>query len=186
MRRIFVAAFGLLICTFPAAAQSTSNLSLSGGYTLRLFTEPPSTRIDMNGFYVSTDYNLFKHFGAEAEISDTLADRGTNGNVNILTGMVGPRFYPFGHHKATVFGHVLFGEGYYRVQFPTFGGFPPTTTTYVGVAWEAGGGVEYKHSNRWSIRIVEADFGQTKFYGGSQSQSNYRVSLGVIYHFGQK
>ena len=187
MKKAILAACGLLLLsTLPAKAQSTSALSLSGGYSLRMFTEPDSTRVNMNGFYVSANYDLFRHFGAEAEIADNFADRGTNGNVNIFSGMVGPRFYPFGHKKVTVFAHVLFGEGYYRVNFPAFGGFPPTENTATSFTWEGGGGLEFKRSARWSVRIVQVDFGQTKFFGSSQSQNNYRISVGVVYHFGQK
>ena len=186
LRKIFVAACGLLLLyAVPAKAQDTSNLSVSGGYLLRLFSAPGG-RVNLNGFYGSADYTLFKRFGAEAEVADSISNRDTNGDINILTGMVGPRFYPFGHRKITVYGHVLFGEGYYRVKFPAFGGFPPTTDTYTGLSWAAGGGIEIKHSDRWSIRIPQVDFGQTKFYSGTQSQSNFRISFGIVYHLGQK
>jgi hypothetical protein len=177
---------GLLLFAAPAVAQGTSALSVSAGYSLRMFTEPGNTRDDLNGFYVSANYDLFKRFGAEAEVSDGYVDRGTNGNLSILSGMIGPRFYPLGHHKITLFAHVLGGEGYYRVKYPAFSGFPATLNTYLAPTWEAGGGIEYKHSNRWSVRIIEGDFGQTRFFTGAGSQTNIRVSAGVIYHFGQK
>jgi Outer membrane protein beta-barrel domain len=185
MKKLFGLLGFLVIFIFPVMAQSTTApFDVSGGYNLRIFKEPSGVRQGMNGWYGSLDYNIFRWLGVEGEITGAYRNNGLQGNTSLYTGLVGPRFYPFGHRKMTIFGHFLAGEALYRVHFPAFGGFPSEVDTQWYSSWETGGGVEYRRSARWKIRVIQVDYGQTHFYGGTQN--NYRASIGVVYSFGKK
>jgi hypothetical protein len=159
---------------------------LSGGYNLRVFTQTDNTRIGFSGGYGEFEYKILSRISAAAEVSASYRNQGVNGDLSLYSFMVGPQIYPFKHRrKYTPFAQVLFGEGIYRASFPAYAGFPAEVRTNSAFTWEGGGGLDWTHSNRWAIRIVQVDYGQTKFFG-SQSQTNYRISIGVVYRFGQK
>ena len=183
MKKLFgMLAFGVLLIP-PAMAQNTRGVDLSSGYSLRLYTLPDYARVGMNGWYASADHDIFRWLGAAAEVTGAYRDNGTNGNTAIYTALIGPQFYPFGHrHRLTIFGHFLVGEGYYRVHYPAFAGFPQNTNSDLRFSWEAGGGLEMTRSAHWGIRLFELDYGKTHFFG--PSQNNYRLSIGFIYRFG--
>ena len=111
----------------PIAAEIyTPQYELSAGYTLRKFyfpDEPTAPTLGMNGGYVSVDRNFKRWLGAYAEISAAYKNRGVWGDSSVYSLLVGPQIYPLKHHKLTPFGHVLFGEGYYRNSVPANGGF---------------------------------------------------------------
>jgi Outer membrane protein beta-barrel domain len=186
MKRLFVLLGFLALSIVPARAQQTPSIELSGGYTVRVYNPPSASHIIMNGWYASGDYNFFPWLGAAAEVSGAYKGQGLDGNVSIYSLLVGPQIYPFRHrHKLTLFVHVLFGEGFYRIHYPAYGGFPAKLTTDTGTSWEAGGGFDLARTAHWEIRLIQADFGQTRFLG-SQSQATYRLSVGVVYRFGKK
>jgi hypothetical protein len=198
----------LLLVIMPAAAQSTSSSTsssqkapepeaeqtppppvvvppyeLSGGYTLRVFTEPSYARVGLSGGYGSFDYTILSRISAEAEVSAGFRSQGINGNLSIYSALVGPEIFPFKHRrKITPFAHILFGKAFYRNSYPAYGGFPAEVKTDSSFSWEGGGGVDWTHSAHWAIRVIEADYAQTKFLG-TLTQANYRLSVGVVYRF---
>ena len=208
MKRFFALGGLILLLSITAAAQSTSSPSsqtstpappqeappppetppyeLSGGYTLRVFTEPSYARVGLSGGYGSFDYTILSRISAAAEVSAAFRDQGLNGNLSIYSVMVGPQIYPFRHRrKFTPFAHVLFGEAFYRDSYPAYGGFPAAVKTDSSFSWEVGGGIDITHSSRWAIRLIQVDYAQTKFLG-TLSQANYRASVGIVYRFAAK
>lgn len=184
MKRICALFVFLVSFTVPARAQKFARYEVSAGYSLRIYTPPNYNHVFMNGWYVSGDYNLLSRLGVTAGLNGAYKDQGLNGNLSIYSVLIGPQVYPFGHrHKLTPFAHVLFGEGFYRNHYPAYGGFPSTVTTDAKSTWEAGGGLDLARTGHWEIRMIQADFGQTRFLG-NKSQANYRVSVGVVYRFG--
>lgn len=197
----------LLLFMMPAAAQTPSAeappdrsqdtppapaplviapYELSGGYSLRLFTQSNYARIGLNGGYASFEYKVLSRISAAAEISAGFRNQGVNGDLSIYSAMVGPQIYPFRHRrKFTPFAHVLFGDGFYRIHYPAYAGFPAQVTTDSAFTWEGGGGLDLTHSARWAIRIVQLDYAQTKFLS-SVTQANYRVSIGVVYRLSSR
>lgn len=208
MKRFFALGGLVLLLSITAAAQSTSSSSsqttapapaqetppppeppayeLSGGYTLRVFTEPSYARIGLSGGYGSFDYTILSRISAAAEVSAAFRNQGFNGDLSIYSVMVGPQIYPFRHRrKFTPFVHILFGEGFYRNSYPAYGGFPAEVKTDSSFSWEGGGGLDLTHTSRWAIRLIQIDYAQTKFLG-SLSQANYRASVGIVYRFAAK
>jgi hypothetical protein len=51
----------------------------------------------------------------------------------------------------------------------------------------AGGGVEYKISEHFEIRPVQAEYLLTKFAdGASNRQNNFRYGAGIVFRFGTR
>lgn len=158
---------------------------VSAGYNLRIFTLPNYSRLSLNGGYGSFEYKILNRISADLEVSGGFKGQGVNGDLSIFSVMVGPQIYPFRHRrKFTPFMHVLFGEGFYRDSYPAYAGFPAFVRTDTGFTWAGGGGLDLTHSPRWTIRVFDIDYAQTKFLG-NLSQANYRLSIGIVYKFGQ-
>ncbi|MGD0963998.1 MAG: hypothetical protein ABSA57_08885 [Candidatus Acidiferrales bacterium] len=159
---------------------------VSGGYSLRSYAESNTVRIGLNGGYGSLEYNILSRLGAAAEVSGGFRNQGLDGDLSIYSVLAGPQIFPFKHRrKVTPFAHVLFGEAFYRNDYPAVGGFPHLVSTDRAFAWEAGGGFDWVHSTRWEIRLLQLDYAPTKFFGNG-TKTGYRASIGVIYRFGEK
>jgi len=187
--------FGLIALLFifcgPALAQQTPAWDVEGAYLYRSFYPPNAKRFGMNGWNGSFDHNVRKWIGFAGDFTGTYSDKGTNGKTQIYTFMAGPRIYPFGHrHKLIPYGQVLFGAGYNRLTFPLNSGFPETTFTSTAFAWAGGGGVQARVTPKWAIRLIEFDYESTRFTNypnaTTGTQGNYRVSVGIVYHIGEK
>jgi hypothetical protein len=159
---------------------------LSGGYNYRTYNPTGQNRIGLNGGYGSLEYNLLNRIGAEVEVSGAFKNQGINGDLSIYNVLVGPEVYPFKHHRrVTPWAHFLFGESFYRDDFPAYGGFPHAVSTDSVFSWEGGGGVDVVYKKHWEIRLIEFDYAPTKFLG-SGTKTSYRGSFGVVYRFGEK
>jgi hypothetical protein len=163
----------------------------SFGYTFRTYNGPLGG-VRMNGAYVSGDYNIFRWLGASAEAVAATRNVGTQSigtaqSYTVATFMAGPEFYPTLHHKLTPFGHILAGVGGLHFTAPAYAGFGAQDVTSSSLAYEGGVGVDMRIKAHWAVRLIELDYGQTKFYGGSgANQSSVRFSAGVVYLKGQK
>jgi hypothetical protein len=192
-----------IICS-PAVAQEKdswkvfkrpperSRFELGGGLLFRSFDNidssgmPTNLRLNQLGWAGYADYRFLHWLSLGADLSGAYHLSSENGNTQIYTAMIGPRFYPFGHeHKITPFGQVLFGRGFYGYNLESQGGFNPLSHWDNGYTWMAGGGLDVRYRRRWLIRIIEFDYEDSKFgASGAPSEGNYRVSVGLIYRFG--
>jgi hypothetical protein len=195
MRKWIGMAALVVLSVIPTSAQSSQDNKVpswefGGGYTFRNYSNPftvgPSN-LHTNGWDVMADYMVFRKWlsiGAQAD--GTYVNEGLNGKTSVYSIMAGPQFYPFGHRrKLTFYGQFLFGEGYTRFVIPQQGGFPTTTATSNAFAWQAGVGLDRSWKERWSIRIIQFDYENTKFFGGNPAQGNYKISAGILYRFGK-
>lgn len=187
-------AFAVIFC-LPAMAQGTPQFEIGGGYAFRSYDESQSgTRLKMNGWDAFGDYHIWRFINVAADFSGTYNHYGSStnvytndGNTAIYNALIGPQLYPFGHrHKYTLFGHFLFGGGLYVYNLPPQGGYSAVHTTDSAMSWMGGGGLDVRINKHWSARLPQADYEQTRFFGGNPSQGNYRISVGVVYRFHQK
>jgi hypothetical protein len=81
--------------------------------------------------------------------------------------------------------HVV--DGYPSACGPLFGG-AHLTASASGVsagetdfAWAAGGGLDAHLNSRYSVRLAQFDFLQTRF--GGENQNNFRYSAGILIKF---
>jgi opacity protein-like surface antigen len=213
MRKLVALGGLLLLCMSPAIAQDdagapqqqsapppvpaappvkkappvTPTWEISGGYTSRGNYQADGTKPYYNGFYASVDRNIFHWLGAEAAFTRTSKNQGVLiGDSRVYTLMAGPAFFPFGHRKVTLFGHVLFGLGRESITYPAFAGVAQQTNTYNVNAWEVGGGLDWNKWKHWSIRLIEGDFGGANFTGVKANSGSVRISVGAVYRFGHK
>jgi len=167
-----------------------AKIELSFGYTFRKY-DGPLGNIGMNGGYVSGTYNKFRWLGVTGQalvVARSVGSQsaGTLQNYTVATVMGGPQFYPVLHHKLTPFGHVLVGAGGLHFYAPSYAGFGGPDVRSTGLSYEAGVGVDMRIKPRWSVRLIEVDYGQTKFYSGGSGQGSTRFSAGAVYLIGHK
>jgi peptidoglycan-associated lipoprotein len=108
----------------------------------------------------------------------------TGDSLTLGTFTAGVRYLPrLGHPSLQPFGQVLLGLAHSSgtlVQGSNAG------AANAGAAFAAsfGGGLDLRASQRFSIRLVEADYLLTTFDNGSNNhQNNLCVSAGVVIHF---
>ncbi|HET9995517.1 MAG TPA: outer membrane beta-barrel protein [Candidatus Acidoferrum sp.] len=107
---------------------------------------------------------------------------GTGASGTLSTYLFGPRvsYRRLRLRKITPFGQVLFGVAHANAS--SFG----TAASQNAFAMTAGGGVDYKLSDHFSIRPVQAEYLLTRFgvgTKGTQSQNNVRLSTGFVFRF---
>ena len=111
----------------------------------------------------------------------------TNGNIlssgrsgTFSTYLFGPRVSYRHYNRITPFGQVLFGAAHANAA--AFN----TTGTQNAFAMTAGGGVDYKLFDHFSIRPFQAEYLLTRFREGTlgtRDQNNLRVSTGFVVRF---
>jgi len=180
----------------PKKVYETPKYEISAGYSYRSYYSPNGPAVNepgnvgMNGWYVSVDRNYKKWIGLVAEVTDTGKNQGLLlGDAHIYTFGAGVQIYPLGHRKLTPFGHFLYGGGYYRDAIAPFQAFSGNTITSLIKAWEGGGGLDLNLKEHWAIRLIEFDVGSGNYFPSSQTyaaSAPHRISVGFVYHFGQR
>jgi hypothetical protein len=154
-------------------AQTVGRIQVFGGYSYTRFDSSTfgfAGGSNLNGWNLAVSGNVIRNLGATAELS------GQYGNhMNLRDFAVGPQVL-FPHGKMLIFGHVLFGKG--RTFVNEGGGVGDTQRAYL-----LGGGVDMPFHHHFDIRVIQADYVHTQLLG--QNQNNYRVSAGVVYHWGE-
>ncbi len=194
MRRLLVLAGLLAISSIPASAQITPKYEGGAGFDYtrlgpQLLTSTTSTyQLQMFGWNVNGVYNLRKLFGVAFDVSGiynrqvSSSPNVGNATTQVYPFLVGPRFYPLGHRRLTLFGQILVGGSYERLSAPALPPFPSAVLTSTGFAWEGGFGVDYRLKDHWALRLIEVDYLDT-WYNGSPSGSE-RATVGVVYRWG--
>ena len=80
-----------------------------------------------------------------------------------------------GHGKVKPYLHGLVGGSHGT----STGGFSDTV-----LGFALGGGIDVKWTDRISVRVVQADYLGTRY--ADATQSNFRLSSGLVFHFGKK
>ena len=124
-------------------------------------------------------------FAFDATFGQSTGVSSRNELLTLSTFTGGVRYKPFLHGKWAPFGEVLVGASHAAgslVNAPN----PAASDSALVFASNIGGGVDRRISERWSLRIVEADYFVTTFTNGvNDHQNNIRLSSGVVYHFGK-
>jgi hypothetical protein len=195
MRRFLWLAGIFLVMAMPAKGQQlTPQYEFSGGYDYTLFPNSEGKpHLNMSGWDVQGVYNWRRHFAAALDVSglyntQSSSNPGINGiTTHVYSFAVGPRIYPFGHHKLTPYGQFLFGDGHISQFLPGVPPFPPTTVKDTSFTVVAGGGVDINWTEHWAIKLVEVDYAHSNFFSTRSSgvgQGEERIVVGVVYRFG--
>lgn len=193
MKRVLGIFLFFVVFCLPTTAQITPAWEVGAGYTFRSYYPPLASRFATNGWDASLEHNYKHWLGFALDATGTYRDLGINrGQYSIYELLAGPRIYPFRHkHKLVLYGQGLFGVGYLRLHYPANGGFGALTNSSTKFAWAVGGGLDRRLKEHWAVRIFEFDYEHTNFpaFNGNTlkySEGNYRISIGLVYHIGEK
>jgi opacity protein-like surface antigen len=189
---IFLAA-GFALGSAPSAkAQDTPKWEIFGGYSyMRANIVVSGAPFNMNGGGGSAAYHLNNWFSlvADLDVTHQGAVVAKPFSLTVLTYEFGPRVSWRNHTHFTPYGQVLIGGG--RATGTLY-----TTSLGTGLAplgsnndfnFTAGGGVDWKVSHSFSVRLAQAEYLHTQFLNANNnSQSNFRLSTGVVFSFGKQ
>jgi hypothetical protein len=180
MRLGFTAAWWfsmLALCRLSCAAQGVPRYELFGGYSYWRFdtaTVGFSGPTSLDGGKLAAAFNIKPYLGAVAEVSG-----GWGSKVRAYDALAGAQaLQPVG--KKLFFAEFLYGKAKGRITVPNE---PNGGQSSSGRSFVAAGGMDYGYRTHWSFRVVQIDYLRTNTFG--VTQSNFRVSTGVVYHMGQ-
>ena len=173
----------------PIFAGAAPSMEAGIGYSYLNVDVPSQTRIAMNGVEASFTADFHRRFGIKFDLGYDLASNvfDTNHHADLFTYMAGPVFYPIRQRKFSVYTQFLFGGA--RESGVNFDANGQTATGWVNrFAWAAGGGVQYRLTPSFSVRLG-ADYLRTSFFNSNlaiQGQSNLRTAASLVYTFGER
>ena len=182
---IFLAAAFALGSSPSAHAQDTPKWEIFGGYSyMRSNIIVSGTPFNLNGGSGSIAYNLSSWFGLVGDIGVTHqgAVAARPFSLTITTYQFGPRVSWRNHSHVTPYAQILFGGGH-------AGGTLYTTSlgTNNDFNFSVGGGLDWKVSHRFGLRLAQVEYLHTQFLNGSNnSQNSFRLSTGVVFNFGKR
>ena len=165
----------LLVCSLIAVGQDNPKAEIFGGYQYtRVNPGQGIDSINLNGWNASVSGYFTKYLGISGDFSGAYGSPfGVSTKVHSF--MFGPIVHFPNSSKITPFAHALFGGAH--ISADAFG-FSAGETDF---AWAAGGGLDANLSSRFSVRLAQADFLQTRF--GGVNQNNFRYSAGIVFKF---
>ena len=185
--RVVVSLLAFLSFSAAAAyAQETPKLDIFAGYSY--VRENPATSgarsFSLNGGSASATYHIKDWLSGVADFGGYHNGNilGTHTDGTLSTYLFGPRVTYRSYHRILPFGEALFGVAHAGAN--VLG----TSASRNAFGMALGGGVDYRLTNRFSIRPLQVDYLLTRFpeFTGSsnrQSQNNLRASAGVVIHF---
>ena len=138
---------------------------------------PVTQHVNLSGWEFSGTYKANPVFGVVADFSGHYGTL-NGGSTHLQTYLFGPQVsLPA---RISPFGRVLFGVAHESVGlFNTPAFFSPGSDTAFASAF--GGGIDMKAAPFLSLRLIQADYLRTRFYGHTQNQP--RISTGLVLHF---
>jgi opacity protein-like surface antigen len=185
--RIVVCSLAFLsLCGGVTHAQETPKLDVFAGYSY--IRENPSTAgvgsYSLNGGSASVTYHIKDWISGAADFGGYHNGNilGTKVDGTLSTYLFGPRISYRSYKHFKPFGEALFGVAHAGASIA--GGTLGSSQNAFAMA--IGGGVDYRLTNRFSLRPLQVDYLLTRFKEGTpnnQSQNNLRASTGIVIHF---
>jgi predicted porin len=139
----------------------------------------------MQGGSIELGTNTWRGLGIAANISGThtSAIGATTIPLSLVTATFGPRYRWHADHRVSIYCEGLIGEANgFKSLFPAITG---AQTSANGLATQAGGGLDYKLSQRIAVRVVEAAWQHTQLPNGTNNvQNDLRLGAGLVLRFG--
>lgn len=184
--RVIVSLLALAtVFSLSAKAQEIPKIDASVSYSY--FRANPATpgfsNFSLNGGSASVAYNVRDWLSGVADFGGyhVGSSNGVNVDDHLLTYMFGPRVTYRRYRRISPFGQMLFGAA--RAGSGVFA----TTNAHTAFATAFGVGVDYNVRDRFSIRPLQFDYLLTHLpevaNGNNQTQNNFRVSAGIVFHF---
>jgi len=179
MKKFMWVALALSLFVIPAHAQMAPAADVSTGYSfLHLNGGAGAPGINLNGGTGSIAFNANDWVGL---VGDFGVYHGSPSSVSTtaVTYMFGPRFSYRAGGKVVPFGEALFGGSHLSASF---GGASATDNPF---AYSMGGGADFAvgATDKWTVR---PEFEYVGMRENGNTQNCYRVSVGLVFHIGQK
>jgi opacity protein-like surface antigen len=190
--------FSLLIlfsATASALAQESPRVEVFGGFSyLRDDWDSDDIR-DLRGWNASVNYNLNSILGVKADFSGHYNNRTYGFGVPVdiasyevrekdYTFLFGPQFSYRKNERIVPFAHVLLGVRRRTISTSLYDiGFETINDSFSDNAFSTafGGGLDLKLTKRMAVRLVQADYLLSRFYG--RTQNNLRIGTGLVVRF---
>ena len=202
----------ILLSAMAAWAQEFPRAEVGGNYSYVNYnpSSPYSQTHSLNGGGGELNFNINEFLGIKMDLQgygSTLTGfkippnptfpTGAQGHVegNLFTYLFGPQIKVRAHHIQP-YGHLLFGgahtnvygNAFHTICQPIAGGCAITKApTAQAFAMDFGGGVDIPVGKHVAIRPAQFDYLLTRFsnpFTGSNNQSNFRYSAGLLFSFG--
>lgn len=105
--------------------------------------------------------------------------------LSLVTATFGPRYRWHADRRVSPYGEALLGEANgFRSLFPAGSG---ADTSASSMAFQAGGGVDLRVSERFAVRALEASWLRTQLPNGTNNRQNsLRLGAGIALRFGAR
>jgi hypothetical protein len=179
----------LLAGTSSLQAQSSQNkLDLAVTYTAEHSLKAnTSQNFWMQGASVELGAIVWHGLGIAASVSGTHAGSiGTSGvPLSLVTVTFGPRYRWHADNRISIYGESLIGEANgFRSLFPSTAGQQTEANSF---ASQVGGGIDYRLSNRFAIRTLDAAWSRTQLPNSTDNvQNTLRLGAGVVVRFARQ
>ena len=225
---VAVTALIVLIGSSAFAQDSFPKIQAFGGYSLfhadtgkltaTMFDDdlrerngPFAVPTNFNGWNADAQYNFSRWLGVVLDVAGRYGSPITAASGIKLSGipsgsgytlLVGPVVSYRNKTKVTPYVHVLFGVDRASIGAstitPLYTPVSSTATTFTDFALALGGGIDYKVSRHFAIRVLQLDYLETThnlnkfygtafpsgtFYGLDTRERNLRVSTGIVVSF---
>jgi outer membrane immunogenic protein len=179
----------LCLADAPAITDGPQRTEIAGGYTYIRANAPPGQCdcFSMNGGSLSVAQPLSSPKFAvvfDATLAHGSGISAGRYDLTLSTFTVGIRYRPIPNSQWSPFSQILLGAAHATGSLVT-GDTPAANDGSLKFAGTVGGGLDYWLNNRWSLRVLEADYLLTTYSNRTNNQqSNLRLSIGAAYHFG--
>ena len=141
-------------------------------------TNTASYGSNLNGFELSGTYKRSDWLGFTADFGGNFGTT-QNASTHLETFLFGPEVsFPA---RVSPFAHVLFGAAHESLGIGSGSTYFVDPTSQTSFAMAFGAGIDIKVAPFASFRPIQIDYLLTRFDSGTQSQP--RVSAGVVFHF---
>jgi opacity protein-like surface antigen len=181
MRLSLAAALAVFLLPLSAAAgENAPKAEAFGGYSYFRPVDPGGA--DLHGWNGSFNYNVTDWLGATADFSghygSPLDFRFASVDSREHLFLFGPKLAARGNSRWTPFAQALFGVANSRLGAFGLG------LSDNAFAMAAGGGLDYRVSKNFAVRLVQADYLHTRF--DRDKQHNLRLSAGIVWRLGSR
>jgi hypothetical protein len=167
------------------AQQQPPKLDLSVTYIgERSLKASTSQNFWMQGGSIELGANLWRGWAIAADVTGTYTGSiGTSGlQLSLITTTFGPRYRWHAARHLSLYGQGLIGEanGFHSI-FPATAGSQPGAN---GFAAQVGGGIDYRLSDRFAFRVLDAAWLRTQLPNSTDNaENNLRLGAGAVLRF---
>jgi hypothetical protein len=179
---LLVANPGFLRAQPPAPYRLDLSVTYAGESSLKA---PTSEEFWLQGGSIELGADVWRGWGIAADVTGMhTGSIGSSGlPLSLETTTFGPRYRWHGGRRLSLYGQGLLGEANgFHSTFPTPSGSRPDAN---GLALQVGGGTDFSLSDRFAIRMLDAEWSRTQLPNDTNNvQNDLRLGAGVVLRLG--